>query len=112
MICPEQVFLAVEPVDMRWGMERLSCHVQYHLGQPPNQGKAWCFTNRAHTRLKLLVWDGTGVWLCQRRLHRGSFHWPRPGDAVCRLDGQVWHWLIRGVEWQRLQASTPDHWQV
>ena len=112
MIRPEQVFLAVEPVDMRWGMERLSCHVQHHLGQPPNQGKAWCFTNRAHTRLKLLVWDGTGVWLCQRRLHRGSFHWPRPGDAVCRLDGQVWHWLIRGVEWQRLQASTPDHWQV
>jgi transposase len=112
MICPEQVFLAVEPVDMRWGMERLSCHVQYHLGRPPSQGKAWCFTNRARTRLKLLVWDGTGVWLCQRRLHRGCFHWPRPGDSVCRLDGKVWQWLIRGVEWQRLQASTPDHWQV
>ena len=112
MIRPEQVFLAVEPVDMRWGMERLSCHVQHHLGHPPSEGSAWAFVNRQRSRLKLLVWDGTGVWLCQRRLHRGCFHWPCPGETVCRLDGQVWHWLICGVEWQRLQASTPDHWQV
>ena len=112
MIRPEQVFLVVEPVDMRWGMERLSCHVQHYMGQPPNQGSAWAFTNRARTRLKLLVWDGTGVWLCQRRLHRGCFHWPRRGDSVCRLDGKVWQWLICGVEWQRLQVGTPDHWQV
>ena len=46
MIRPKQVFLAVEPVDMRWGMERLSCHVQHHLAQPPSEGRAWGFTNR------------------------------------------------------------------
>jgi transposase len=112
MIRPKQVFLAVEPVDMRWGMERLSCHVQHHLGQPPSESSAWGFTNRARTRLKLLIWDSTGVWLCQRRLHRGGFHWPHPGETVCRINAQVWQWLICGVEWQRLQAATPDHWQV
>ena len=44
MIRPKQVFLAVEPVDMRWGMERLSCHVQHHLAQPPSEGSARGFT--------------------------------------------------------------------
>ena len=45
MIRPEQVFLAVEPVDMRWGMERLSCHVQHHLGHPPSEGSTWAFVS-------------------------------------------------------------------
>ena len=50
MIRPEQVFLAVEPVDMRWGMERLSCHVRHHLGHPPSEGSAWGFVNRQRSR--------------------------------------------------------------
>ncbi|WP_290677181.1 IS66 family insertion sequence element accessory protein TnpB [Halothiobacillus sp. 15-55-196] len=73
MISPEQVFLIVEPVDMRWGTDRLSQQVQSQLHRPPCDGTAYGFTNRARSRLKLLIWDGTGVWLCQRRLHRGHF---------------------------------------
>ncbi|GHD76589.1 hypothetical protein GCM10011419_16170 [Vogesella fluminis] len=89
MIRPEQVFLAVEPLDMRWGAERLSQHVQQLVGRSPCDGTAYAFTNRDRTRLKLLIWDGTGVWLCQRRLHAGRFRWPAPGDQgrryqVCR----------------------------
>jgi len=108
----EQVFLAVDPVDMRWGVERLSCYVQAAIGRSPCDGTAYAFSNRNRTRLKLLVWDGTGVWLCLRRLHAGRFRWPVAGDTVCPLSTEQWQWLIAGVEWQRLNAPPPAHWQV
>ena len=73
---------------------------------------AYAFTNRPRSRLKLLIWDATGVWLCQRRLHRGVFHWPQAGDAVCTLSAQTWKWLIIGIEWQRLEAVQPTHWNA
>jgi len=69
MISPAQVYLAIEPVDMRWGIKRLSCHVQHAIGRSPCEGSAYAFTNRQRSRLKLLIRDATGVWLCQRRLH-------------------------------------------
>jgi len=71
MIQPEQVFLHAEPVDMRWSMDRLSLLIQQIDGRSPCDGTAYGFTNRNYPRLKLLIWDGTGVWLCHRRLHQG-----------------------------------------
>lgn len=112
MIRPEQVFLTVEPLDMRWGAERLSQHVQQLVGRSPCDGTAYAFTNRDRTRLKLLIWDGTGVWLCQRRLHAGRFRWPAPGDTVYRISQEEWQWLVAGVDWQRLNARPPAHWNV
>jgi len=112
MIRPEQVFLIVEPVDMRWGIERLSQQVQGMLNRSPCDGTAYGFTNRTRTRLKLLIWDGTGVWLCQRRLHRGHFHWPKLGDDRFVMSAEQWQWLITGVDWQRLCARPPAHWKV
>ena len=70
---PNQVWLVVEPIDMRAGIDGLSQRIQNTLGCSPCDGSAYAFRNRRLTRLKLLVWDGTGVWLCQRRLHRGQF---------------------------------------
>lgn len=81
----EQVLLMVVPVDMRGSIERLSGLVQQGLGRSPCDGTAYGFTNRSHTRLKLLIWDGTGVRLCQRRLHRGHFSLPSAQDAVFRM---------------------------
>ena len=82
MIQPEQVFLLVTPVDMRWSIERLSLLVQQTQGRSPCDGTAYGFTNRTYSRLKLLIWDGNGVWLCQRRLHSGRFHWPTLDEAT------------------------------
>ena len=81
MITPEQVWLAVEPVDMRMGIDGLSLRIQQLLGCSPCDGTAYAFCNRQGNRVKLVVWDGTGVWLCQRRLHRGHFIWPTSNAA-------------------------------
>ena len=65
-LAPSQVFLAIDPVDMRKGADGLSMLLQHGLGRAPTDGSAYAFRNRAGNRLKLLLWDGTGVWLCGR----------------------------------------------
>jgi transposase len=112
VIRPEQVWLAVEPVDLRLGIDGLSRKVQQALGRAPGDGSAYAFTNRSRSRLKLLVWDGTGVWLCVRRLHQGAFTWPRGTQAVCTLSEAEWAWLVSGVDWRRLAAKPSPAWQV
>ncbi|KAB2838727.1 MAG: IS66 family insertion sequence element accessory protein TnpB, partial [Burkholderiales bacterium] len=102
----------VEPVDMRRGIDGLSLLLQESLGRAPADGSAYAFRNRRGTRLKLLCWDGTGVWLAQRRLHCGRFLWPRADDALCVLSREQWAWLTQGVDWQRLSAQPLAAWQV
>lgn len=51
---------------MRTGIDGLSLHVQQALGRPPCDGTAYVFANRRRTRLKLVCWDGTGVWMWNR----------------------------------------------
>lgn len=94
-----QIRMVVEPVDMRRGMDGLSLLVQQTLGHSPCAGSAFVFCNRAGNRIKVLLWDGTGVWLCQRRLHQGRFVWPKEGDQCFELTSSQWEWLIAGVNW-------------
>ena len=112
MIQADRVWLAVEAVDMRQGIDGLSLRIQQALGHFPCDGSAYAFRNRAGNRIKLLVWDGTGVWLCVRRLHRGGFTWPQSDDAVCVLSEAEWRWLTTGVDWRRLQAKPSEKWRV
>ena len=66
--CPQAIWLAVAPVDLRLGADGLSLRVQQALRSNPCDGSAYLFRNQRGDRIKLLVWDGNGVWLCQRRL--------------------------------------------
>ena len=70
------------------------------------------FCNRAGNRIKVLLWDGTGVWLCQRRLHQGKFVWPKSDERCFVLTPAQWNWLVAGVNWQRLSALPPAHLKV
>jgi transposase len=83
--------------------------IQNTLGRSACEGAAYGFRNRRGNRIKLLVWDGNGVWLCQRRLHRGQFNWPRADTPAYSLTLAQWQWLVRGADWQRLQVSLPAH---
>jgi transposase len=112
MVLPTQVWLMLEPMDMRLGIDGLSARIQQALGCSPCDGTAYAFRNRRGNRLKLLQWDGTGVWLSQRRLHEGSFVWPNAGDKIFTLTQAQWNWLITGVDWLRLEARPMRHWHV
>lgn len=71
-----KIYIAVEAVDMRKGFEGLYGLVRDHLGEDPLSGHLFLFTNRSQTRLKVLVWDGSGLWVCAKRLEKGRFRWP------------------------------------
>jgi transposase len=71
-----KIYIAVEAVDMRKGYEGLHGLVRDHLGQDPLSGHLFLFTNKTKTRLKALVWDGSGLWVCAKRLEKGRFRWP------------------------------------
>ncbi len=74
MIRVDAVWLAVEPIDMRVGTETALARVVRVFGEArPYQ--AYLFTNRRANRIKVLLHDGIGIWLCARRLHQGRFIW-------------------------------------
>jgi transposase len=77
-----KIFLSVAAVDMRKGFNGLYGQVQDQLGQDPLSGHLFLFSNRERTRLKVLVWDGSGLWVCAKRLEKGRFRWPAAEDEV------------------------------
>jgi transposase len=109
MRLPSAWFLIVEPIDLRCGMDRLLVWVQ-QSGGAVSGSVGYAFRNRAGSRIKLLLIDGTGAWLCVRRLHAGRFHWPRSGESSCALSREQFEWLCAGVDWMRLSTSViPDY---
>lgn len=72
-----RILVAVEPIDFRAGIDGLAAACRKHLDADPFSGAIFVFRNRLRTALKLLVYDGQGFWLCQKRLSSGRFaFWP------------------------------------
>jgi transposase len=70
-----RIFVALQPVDFRKGIDGLTAVCRQALGENPLGGAVYVFRNRAGTTLKLLVYDGQGFWLCTKRLSQGRFQW-------------------------------------
>jgi len=77
-----KIYLAVEPVDMRKHFNGLWALVTEKLKEDPRQGAAFVFTNKDRNRVKLLYWDGSGVWIMAKRLEKGRFSWPIGSDRI------------------------------
>ncbi len=95
-----RIYLAIQPVDMRKSFNGLWAAVTEQLQEDPKNGAVFCFINRERSRLKLLYWDGTGVWVLAKRLERGHFSWPSAADARKKLSlaPEALSLLVGGVE--------------
>jgi transposase len=80
-----KVYLAVEAVDCRKSFNGLYTLVFNELKEDPLSGSLFVFSNRARNRLKILYWDGTGLWVFAKRLEKGTFSWPQGVDAKKKL---------------------------
>jgi transposase len=101
----DAVWLAVNPVDMRAGADRLLASVVQVFGAAQAH-HGYLFANARSTRVKLLVHDGFGVWCAARRLNKGSFEWPSgasSGTVPMTLTRDQFEALVVGLPWQRLE---------
>ncbi len=96
-----QIFVALEPCDMRKSFNGLEGLIKERLEEDPRRGALFVFSNRPHNRLKILYWDGTGLWLLTKRLEKGTFSWPRrsePGGVKLRLAPEAFAMLTDGID--------------
>lgn len=98
------ILIATKPVDFRCGHQALALIVQTELKLDPHSGVTVVFRSRRGDRLKILVWDGSGMVLICKVLEQGSFAWPKVQDGTLRLSRAQFEALFEGLDWRRMVA--------
>lgn len=95
-----RVCLAAEPADLRRSFEGLALLVREALHEDERSSQIFVFTNRRCDRIRLLYWDGTGLWLMTKRLEHGTFAWPQvpQGAAKVQLRPEALELLLSGID--------------
>jgi transposase len=100
-----RVVVATAPVDGRKGMDSLAALVQQSLRDNPFSGDIFIFRTRKADRLKIVTWDGTGLWLHHKRLEAGRFVWPAVTDGVIILTPVQLAMMLEGLDWWRIPTK-------
>ncbi|WP_373003884.1 IS66 family insertion sequence element accessory protein TnpB [Hyphomonas sp.] len=96
-----KVYVALEPCDLRKSFNGLWTVVSEQLKLDPRSGAIFVFANRRRNRLKILYWDGTGVWVMAKRLEEGTFSWPKSAQSDTKkinLTPEALAMLTDGIE--------------
>ena len=103
-----RIYLAAGATDMRKGFEGLYGMARDRLLCDPLSGHIFLFANAQRNRLKLLFWDGSGLWVCAKRLEKGRFRWPetRGGETKVVLSHEQLALLLGGYRSGRHSATT------
>jgi transposase len=83
------------------GLQRSLRAGEQRFGEDPRSGALYVFCNRRHTRIKVLYFDGTGLWVLSKRLERGTLSWPKPAQAdspKLKLTPEAFAMLTDGVD--------------
>lgn len=104
-----RIYLAAGSTDMRKSFEGLHGLVRDRLSCDPLSGHVFLFTNAQRNRLKLLFWDGSGLWVCAKRLEKGRFRWPEAAGEETKviLSHEELVLLIGGID---LTRTKPRAW--
>ena len=96
-----RIFLAAGATDLRQSFEGLSDLVRHRFQEDPLSGHLFVFSNQRRTRIKLLYWDGSGLWVCAKRLEQGRFRWPTTSTGetgALRILAEELTLLLSGVD--------------
>ena len=105
MIEPSQsikIVIATKPEDYRKRHDALAAYVEKELGLKAHSGIVVVFRAKRADRIKILVWDGSGLVLTYKRLEAGKFAWPTINDGVMRLSKAQFEALFEGLDWRRV----------
>src|SRR5689334_16758184 len=101
-----RILVTSRPVDFRRGMDSLSTLVKETLATDPYAGDVFVFRAKRADRLKILVWDGSGLVLLSKRLERGRFTWPPVQGWAITLSAAQLTLLFSGVDWSQVVPRT------
>jgi transposase len=101
---PVRVYVATKPVDFRKGIDGLAALAEAELRLDPFSGVVLVFRAKRADRIKILVWDGSGMVLIAKRLEGGKFAWPAATDGVMKLSPAQLSALFEGLDWRRVHA--------
>jgi transposase len=104
-----RVWLATGATDMRRGFCGLQAIIAHEFGRPPLNGDLYIFANRRRDLLKIFFFDSGGIWICAKRLERGTYRWPRPGERLITLTAAELQLLVSGIDLG--QARRRPWWQ-
>ena len=96
-----EVFVGLDPIDLRWGFERLRGIVAERLGKEARSGALFVFFGKRRDALKILFGDGTGLCQFYKRLDRGTFRLPpceHEGQSVVAIEERVLDDLLDGID--------------
>jgi transposase len=99
-----RIMVAAKPVDFRKGMDSLAALVMQALASDLFAGDVFIFRSKRSDRLKLLVWDGSGLCLVIKRLESGAFTWPAVRDGAVTLNAAQLRLLFTGLDWTQIGA--------
>jgi transposase len=112
-----RIYLAVGATDMRKGFNGLYGLVRDRLQEEPQSGHVFLFCNAPRNRLKLLFWDGSGLWVCAKKLEKGTFRWPEISgeQRKVQLSHEELTLLVGGIDlreaerrrWYRREVAEP-----
>ena len=108
MIAPHgqlRVYVATRPIDFRKGMDGLALAVQELFGLDPFSGAAFVFRSKRADRIKVLIWDRTGLVLVHKRLDGAKFVWPQMQDGVLKMSPAQFSALFEGVDWRLVRPE-------
>ncbi len=97
-----KVMVASRPIDFRRGVNGLVALVADALSADPYCGDVFIFRSKRLDRLKLIVWDGTGIILLTKWLEEGRFVWPPIADGTVTLSASQMALLLDGLDWSRV----------
>jgi len=100
-----RVLLATKPVDFRRGAHSLAALAAEVLDTDPFSGVVLVFRSKRADRVKILVWDGSGLVLIWKQLEANTFRWPPVVDGVLRLTPVEFAALFSGIDWRRVQST-------
>lgn len=100
-----KILLAVEPVDFRKGIDGLAASCRKVLKSDPLSGYLFVFRNKRGTSIKIIVYDGQGYWVCQKRLSQGRFIWPKATGVAKNLDAHELTLLLYNADPDKFRAQ-------
>ena len=105
-----KLYIATEPLDFRRGIDAIAAHCRNQVQLDPFSGQLFVFRNKRFNAVKLLIYDGNGFWLCQKRFSKGKLSWwPQNQTQACAVRAvELLIMLQQGVPGM---AEVPQNWR-